>query len=131
MKKLGSSRMGYRLIKIWNINKPRNRHKTKWNHGPRRWIIIEFTISESWCYSNFFSLLLPSFSPSLLHAESFTLYSFLLDHLDRTLVSHLTVTWVHVPASIFFGFLWTVVVEITLFKGLLHINAVRKVAVVH
>ena len=40
----------------------------------------------------FFSLLLPSFSPSLLHAESFTLYSFLLDHPDRTLVSHLTVT---------------------------------------
>ena len=67
----------------------RNRYKTWWNRCSRRWIIIEFTISESWCYSNSFSLLFFYFFRSPIHGESFTLYNFLLDHLDRTLVSHL------------------------------------------
>ena len=71
------------------MNKHRNRHKTWWNCCPRRWIIIEFTISKSWCYSSPFSLLFPNFSWSPIHGESFTLYNFLLDHRDRTLVSHL------------------------------------------
>ena len=34
-------------------------------------------------------------------------------------------TWVHVSSGIFSSFLWMVVVEITLFRGLLHINAAR------
>ena len=42
-----------------------------------------------------------------------------------------TFTQVHVPLDIFFGFLYTGVVEIALFRGLLHINAARKVAAVH
>ena len=71
------------------MNKHRNRHKTWWNCCPMRWIIIEFTISKSWCYSSSFSLLFPNFSWSSIHGESFTLYNFLLDHLDRTLVSYL------------------------------------------
>ena len=70
------------------MNKHKNRYKTWWNLCPRRWIIIEFTIFESWCYSSSFSLLFFIF-PIPFHGESFTLYSFLLDHLDRTLVSHL------------------------------------------
>ena len=40
-------------------------------------------------------------------------------------------TQVHVPLGIFSGFLYMVVVEIALFKGSFHINAARKVAVVH
>ena len=70
------------------MNKHRNRYKTWWNRCSRRWIIIEFTISESWCYSSFFSLLFSYFFRSLFHGESFTLYSFLLDHHDRILVNH-------------------------------------------
>ena len=31
----------------------------------------------------------------------------------------------------FFGFLWVVVAKVALFRGLLHINAVKKVAVMH
>ena len=42
-----------------------------------------------------------------------------------------TFTQVHVPSGIFSGFMYTVVVEIALFRGLLHINATRKVAAVH
>ena len=73
------------------MNKHRNRCKTGWNRCPRRWIIVKFTISESWCHSNSFSLLFPYLSRSLSHRESFTLYSFLLDHLNRTLVNHLNI----------------------------------------
>ena len=53
-----------------------------------RWISIQFTVYESWCYSNVFfsSLLIFLRSPS--YKESFSLYNLLLDHLDRTLVSH-------------------------------------------
>ena len=71
------------------MNEHRNRCKTWWNRCPRRWIIVKFTISESWYYSNSFSLLFsyPFRSPS--HGESFTLYSFLLNHLNHTIVSHL------------------------------------------
>ena len=42
-----------------------------------------------------------------------------------------TFTQVHIPSGIFSGFLYMVVVEIVLFKGSLHINAVRKIAAVH
>ena len=47
------------------------------------------SLFKSWCYSNSFSLLFSNFLRSPLHGESFTLYNFLLDHLDHTLVSHL------------------------------------------
>ena len=42
-----------------------------------------------------------------------------------------TFTQVHVSSGIFSGFLYTMVVEIALFRGPLHINAARKVATVH
>ena len=51
------------------------------------------------------------------------------------LIVHLSIiqtfTQVSVPSVIFSGSLGMVVVENTLFRGLLHINAARKVAVVH
>ena len=53
-----------------------------------RWIIIQFTVYESWCYSNFFFFSLLIFLRSPSHKESFSLYNLLLNHLDRTLVSH-------------------------------------------
>ena len=61
----------------------------------------------------------------------FTLYSFLSDHLDCTLIIHLNLYSRACPIDIFSGFLCTVVVEIALFRGLLHINVARKVAAVH
>ena len=71
------------------MNKHRNRYKTWWNRCLRRWIMIEFIISESWRYSSSFSLLFSYFFRSLFHGESFTLYSFLVDYLDRIPVSYL------------------------------------------
>ena len=51
------------------------------------------------------------------------------------LIVHLSIiqtfTQVSVPLVIFFGSLGMVVVENTLFRGLLHINVARKVAAVH
>ena len=51
------------------------------------------------------------------------------------LIVHLSIiqtfTQVSVPSVIFSGSLGMVVVENTLFRGLLHINAARKVAIVH
>ena len=40
-------------------------------------------------------------------------------------------TQVHVPSGIFSDFLYMVVIELALFRGPLHINAVRKIAAVH
>ena len=71
------------------MNKHRNRCKTGWNCCSRRWIVVKFNISESWCYSNSFSPLFPYLFRSPSHGESFTLYSFLLDHFDHTFVNHL------------------------------------------
>ena len=42
-----------------------------------------------------------------------------------------TFTQVHVSSGIFSGFLYTMVVEIALFRGPLHINAAIKIATVH
>ena len=63
--------------------------------------------------------------------RSFTLYNFFLNYPNRTLVHHLSPTWVYVPSAIFFGSSWMVVVETALFRGLLHINAARKIVAVH
>ena len=73
---------------ISTINKHRNRYKTWGNRCSRRWIIIEFTVYESWCYNNSFSLFSLNFSPIPPYRESFFLYNLILDHLDYTLVSH-------------------------------------------
>ena len=40
-------------------------------------------------------------------------------------------TWVHVPSDTLFGFWWVVIAKAALFKGLLHINAAKKVDVVY
>ena len=44
---------------------------------------------NTWCYSNSFSLFFHYVFRSSSYGGSFTLYSFLLDHLNRTLVNHL------------------------------------------
>ena len=67
---------------------------------------------------------------------------FFLGGLEHYIVSFYTImivhlfiiqapTWVYVPLAIFFGFLWMVMVETVLFRGILHINAAREVAAVH
>ena len=71
------------------MNKHRNRCKTWWNHCPRRWTIVKFTISERRCYSNSFSLFFHYIFRSPSYGGFFTLYSFLLYHLDHPLVHHL------------------------------------------
>ena len=79
-------------------------------------------------------LFLPShtvfFDPPLMGGSSHYIAFFQI-----ILIVHLlfieTFTQVYVPSGIFSSFLYTVVVEIALFRGSLHINAARKVAAVH
>ena len=71
------------------MNKHRNRCKTWSNRCSMRWTIVKFTISESWCYNNSSSLLFFYLLRSLPYGGSYTLYSFLLGHLNHTLVHYL------------------------------------------
>ena len=79
------------------------------------------------CYSPF-SL---SLSRSFIHEGFLTLYSSFWTILILHLLIIWVITWVFVPSDTLFSFLWVVVVKATLFKGLFHINAVRKLAVGH
>ena len=79
----------------------------------------------------FFSLSLLLFSdPLFLGGLSHYIVSFY-----TILIVHLFIiqapTWVYVPSAIFFGSPWMVVVEIALFRGLLHINTASEVATVN
>ena len=68
---------------------------------------------------------------SPIHEGSLTLYS----SFWTILILHSSViwaiTWVLVPLDTFSGFLWVVVAKAALFRGLLHINAARKLAAGH
>ena len=72
-----------------------------------------------------------SFFRSFLHDESFTLYILIWIIFTLHLLIIRTLTWVLVLLDTLSGFLWVVVAEVVLFRGLLHINAARKVAAVN
>ena len=76
-----------------------------WNVSLRRWIAIQITIFERWStfYNNSFSILFHCVFRSSSYGEFFTLYSFLLDHLDCTLVIHRNL---HSSACPIRHFLW-------------------------
>ena len=71
------------------------------------------------------------FSPSFIHGGSVLLYS----PFWTILILHLSIiwatTWVFVPSDTLLGFLWVVVAKAALFRGLLHINAARKLDAGH
>ena len=71
------------------------------------------------------------FFRSLPHGGSLTWYSSPWTILILHLLIIWAFTWVPVPSDTLFGFLWVVVAKTTLFRGLLNINAARKVAAVH
>ena len=65
------------------------------------------------------------------HEESSTLYSFFWIIFTLHLLIIWTLTWVLVPSATSTNFLWVAVAKVALFRGLLHINAASKLAVVH
>ena len=67
----------------------------------------------------------------LSHGRSLTLYSSIWIILILHLLVIWALTWVPVPSDTFFSFLWVVVAKAALFRGLFHINAARKIAIVH
>ena len=79
----------------------------------------------------FFLFFFSPFSDPLPSRRSVTLYSFFLNYPDRILVHHLSPHSSICPIGHFFSSPWMVVVETALFRGLLHINAARKVVAVH
>ena len=64
--------------------------------------------------------------------KSFSPYiSFFGSSSPSTCWSIQTLTWILVPSDTLSGFLWIVVAKVVLFKGLLYINAAKKVATVY
>ena len=68
---------------------------------------------------------------SSIYEGSLALYSFFWMILILHLLVIWATTWVLVPLNTLFGLLWVVVAKATLFRGLLHINAARKLAAGH
>ena len=66
-----------------------------------------------------------------LHKGFFTLYRFFLIILTLHLSFIWDLTWVSVSSTTSSGSLWVVVTKVSLFRYLLHINAVRKAITVH
>ena len=71
------------------------------------------------------------FFRSPLHKGFFTLYNSFLIILTLHLSFIWDYTWVSVPSDTSFGSLWVVVTKVSLFRCLLHINAARKVVIMH
>ena len=71
------------------------------------------------------------FLRSLPHGGSLTLYSSPWTILTLHLLIIWALTWVPIPSDILFGFLWVVVAKAALFRGLLHINAAKRVVAIH
>ena len=102
----------------------------QWTFSPRRsqlhiLITVEYRDNLDW-YS-----VLSLFFQSLLHEESFTLYILLWTIFTLHLLIIRALTWVPVPLDTLSGFLWVVIAKVVLFRGFLHINAARKVVVMH
>ena len=68
---------------------------------------------------------------SPLHGGSLTLYSSARTILALHVSIIWAITWVLVPSNTPSNLLWVRVAKVTLFRGLLHINAARVLAVVH
>ena len=89
------------------------------------------SITIEYKYSSDGYSILSIFFRSLSHGGSLTLYSSIWTILILHLLIIWTLTWVLVPSDTLFGFLWVVVTKAALFRGLIHINAARKIAAVH
>ena len=68
---------------------------------------------------------------SSIHGGSLTLYSSFWMILILHLLIIWVTTWVFVPSDTLSSFLWVVVAKTALFRGLLHINAARKLVARH
>ena len=89
------------------------------------------TDSCKWKFSTVFSPLFFSVSRPPLLGDFYILYR----HSPIIWALHLliiqTLTWVHVPSDTLINSLWVAVAKVALFRGLLFINAARRVVVVH
>ena len=68
---------------------------------------------------------------SPLHGGSLTLYSSTQTILTLHLLIIQAITWVLVPSNVPSGLLWVGIAKVTLFRGLLHINVAKVLAMVH
>ena len=91
---------------------------------------VLFMAMHSYNESLLFSLLSPPFRPPLLR-DSYILYwpSFVIWALHLLIIQ--TPTWAPVPSDALTSSLWVAVTKVTLFRGLLFINAARRVVLVH
>ena len=78
-----------------------------------------------------YNILFFSFSPSSSQGGSFPLYSPSWTLFTLHLLIIWVATWILVPSDTPSDLLWVVVAQATLFKSLLHVNAARKIVVMH
>ena len=71
----------------------------------------------------------PSGRPPPFYGRSLTLYSSLWTIMVLHLLVIHTYTWMHIPSATSSDILWVVVTQIALFRGHVHINKVRMLAV--
>ena len=89
------------------------------------------TDSCKWKFSTVFSPLFFSVSRPPLLEDFYILYrpSLIIWALHLLIIQ--TPTWAHVPSDILINSLWVAVAKVALFRGLLFINAARRVVVIH
>ena len=133
VKELGLDKLNWGLHGIKeHIDKDKN-HYAGISCGPRRLKIlfmntdqyIRVPLHATVFSSPLFSLPLPSYG------DFYTLYRLFLIIWTLHLLIIWTPTCAPIPSDTHFSLLWVAAAKATLFKGLLHINAARKVAAVH
>ena len=107
-------------IRCIDINRP-----SVW--GGHNYINLSQLDTETIQIATMFSL----FFWSLFYEESFILYILIGIIFTLHLLIIWILTWIPVPSDPLSGFLWVVLAKVTLIRGLLHINAARKVVAVH
>ena len=94
---------------------------------------VEVLFMDMLSYNDFllFSLLSSSFFLSLFLGDSYIWYrpSFIIWVLHLLIIQ--TPTWAPIPSDALTSSLWVALTKVTLFRGLLFINAARRVVVVH
>ena len=116
---------------VWKISSKNKEDKAKQLHCPRRSNLYKLVTIEYKNNLDCYSVLSLSIFWSLSHGGSFTLYISVWTIFILHLLIIWAFSWVPVPSDTLFGFLWVVVANAVLFRGLLHINAARKVVAVH
>ena len=112
------------------MSKNKNHYVEK-SSSPRRFKVIFMYTDQYIRISLHATVFLPLFSIPPPFGGFYTLYRPFLTIWALHLLIIQASTWAPIPSNTSFSSLWAALAKATLFRGLLHINAARKVVVVH